>query len=108
MKLPRKAKYGNRRTTVDGIEFHSKREATRYLVLKAMERDGLIRDMRLQVRVPLVVNGVTVCRWVADFVYHDEATGRTEYEDVKGFVTPEYRLKSKLFAALYGQSIRET
>lgn len=105
---PKKPKYGNRKTLVDGIVFDSKREAERYLVLKAMEQDGLIRDLRRQVRVPLVVAGVRVCVWVADFVYHDAASGRTEYEDVKGYKTAAYRLKARLFYAVHRQQIRET
>ena len=105
---PKQPKYRNRKTLADGVVFDSKREADRWLVLRAMERDGLVRDLRRQVRVPLVVAGVRVCVWVADFVYHDTASGRTEYEDVKGYRTPAYRLKAKLFRALFRQAIRET
>lgn len=108
MKLPRKSKYGNRKTVLDGIVFHSRREAERYLVLKAMERDGLVSGLQLQQRIPLVVNGVKVTTWVADFTYFDTASGRTEYEDVKGYRTDSYRIKAKLFEALYGQPVRET
>lgn len=104
----KRPKYGNRKTVVDGITFHSKREAERYLVLKAMERDGLIRDLKRQVTVPLVVNGVLVCRFVADFEYYDFAAGCIIHDDAKGFRTPEYRLKAKLYRALYGVPIRET
>lgn len=105
----KRAKYGNRKVTLPtGETFDSQREHARWLCLKMMERDGLVKDLRRQVRFPLVVNGFKVCVWVADFVYHDEASGRTEYEDCKGFRTKDYKLKSKLFRALMGQAIRET
>ena len=106
---PKKRKYRNQPVVVvDGERFDSKREYARWLVLKVMERDGLIRDLKRQVRVPLVVNGVRVCVWVADAVYFDAASGRIEYEDCKGYRTKDYKLKAKLFAALMGQTIRET
>lgn len=106
------SKYHAKRTCVDGITFDSKREADRYLVLKGMEEDGAIEDLRRQVRYELVpafdVDGRhyrPVC-YVADFVYVED--GRTVVEDVKGMRTDVYRLKSKLFAKRYGMSVRET
>lgn len=105
---PPKAKYGNRKTVIEGIEFHSNREAERWLVLRAMERDGLIRDLRRQIDIPLVVNGVKVCKFVCDFEYFDVAAGCIVHDDAKGFRTPEYRIKAKLYAALFGRAIRET
>ena len=48
------SKYNSRKTTVDGITFDSKKEARRYLVLKKMEQDGEIKNLRLQVPVELV------------------------------------------------------
>lgn len=105
-------KYHAKRTCVDGITFDSKREADRYLVLKGMEEDGAIEDLRRQVRYELVpafdVDGRhyrPVC-YVADFVYVED--GRTVVEDVKGVRTDVYRLKSKLFAKRYGTNVRET
>ena len=109
-----RSKYHAKRTSVDGITFDSKREADRYLVLKSMEEDGTIEDLRRQVRYELVpafdVDGKhyrPVC-YVADFVYMDKATGKEVVEDVKGMRTDVYKLKSKLFARRYGMSIKET
>lgn len=106
------SKYHARKTTVDGITFDSKREADRYLVLKGLEEDGVIEDLRRQVRYELVpafdVDGRhyrSVC-YVADFVYVED--GKEVVEDVKGMRTDVYRLKSKLFAKRYGINIRET
>ena len=105
-------KYHAKKTVVDGMTFDSRREADRYLVLKSMEEDGDIEDLRRQVRYELVpafdVDGKH-CRpvfYVADFVYVED--GKTVVEDVKGMKTDVYRLKSKLFARRYGMSIKET
>lgn len=108
----RTGKYHARKTTVDGITFDSRKEADRYLVLKGMEEDGLIEDLRRQVRYELVpafdVDGrhYRPVYYVADFVYVEG--GREVVEDVKGMRTDVYKLKSKLFARRYGMSIKET
>lgn len=107
-----RSKYHAKKTTVDGIVFDSRREADRYLVLKSMEEDGAIEDLRRQVRYELVpafdVDGrhYRPVSYVADFVYRED--GKEVVEDVKGMVTDVYRLKSKLFARRYGMSIKET
>lgn len=108
---PKPSKYHNRKVTAeDGTVFDSVKEYRRYLVLKAMERDGLIRDLKRQVRVPLVVNGQLVCTWIADAAYFDVAAGCEVHEDTKSEFTrrlPTYRVKAKLYAALFGREIRE-
>lgn len=97
---------------MDGITFDSRKEADRYLVLKGMEEDGAIEDLRRQVRYELVpafdVDGrhYRPVYYVADFVYVED--GKEVVEDVKGMMTDVYKLKSKLFARRYGMSIRET
>lgn len=107
-----RSKYHAKRTVVDGITFDSKREADRYLVLKSMEEDGTIEDLRRQVRYELVpafdVDGrhYRPVFYVADFAYVED--GKEIVEDVKGMRTDVYKLKSKLFAYRYGMSIRET
>lgn len=108
------SKYHARKTTVDGITFDSRREAYRYLVLKGMEEEGVIEDLRRQVRYELIpafdVDGkhYRPVFYVADFVYLDKETGKEVVEDVKGMRTDVYRIKSKLFARRYGMSIKET
>lgn len=107
-----RSKYHARRTTVDGITFDSRKEADRYLVLKGMEEDGLIENLRRQVRYELLpafdVDGrhYRPVYYVADFVYVED--GKEVVEDVKGVRTDVYKLKSKLFARRYGVSIKET
>lgn len=107
-----RSKYHAEKTCVDGITFDSKREADRYLVLKSMEEDGTIEDLRRQVRYELIpafdVDGkhYRPVYYVADFVYVED--GKEVVEDVKGMRTDVYRLKSKLFARRYGKVIKET
>lgn len=105
------SKYGAVRTEVDGITFASKREARRYSELKLLERAGEIADLELQPRYPLVVNGVKVCTYVGDFLYRPTFRGavmaQPVVEDAKGFKTPEYKLKAKLFRAVHGFPITE-
>nr|UWD63394.1 MAG: Protein of unknown function (DUF1064) [Bacteriophage sp.] len=109
-----RSKYHAKKTTVDGITFDSRREADRYLVLKSMEEDGAIEDLRRQVRYELIppfdVDGrhYRPVFYVSDFTYVDRETGEEVVEDVKGMRTDTYRLKSKLFARRYGKAIKET
>ena len=59
-----------------------------------------VESWERQVRFPLTVNGSQICDYVVDFLvrYSD---GRRELVEVKGFVTPEFRLKLKLFQATF-------
>lgn len=94
-------------TVVDGIRFDSKAEARRWSDLKNMERAGTIELLERQPKYPLVVSGLKIATYKADFAYTDRRTGEHIVEDVKGFLTPVYRLKKKLVKALYGVEIRE-
>lgn len=97
-----KRKYGNIKTIVDGIKFDSKKEAKRYGELKLMEKAGEISVLRLQVKFIL-----SVCTYVADFVYYDK-TKHLIVEDCKGVKTPVYRLKKKMMKHELGIEILET
>lgn len=92
-------KYGAKRTTVDGIEFASAAEAKRYSELKLLERGGYIRNLELQPVYPVVIEGKTVCKYIADFRYFEGCC--RVVEDVKGAQTPIFRLKRKLVEAMY-------
>lgn len=87
--------------TLDGILFDSKAEMNRYAELKMLERAGIIKDLKLQPRFPLIPaheneRGLT---YVADFAY--EENGHRIVEDVKGHKTDVYKLKRKLFRERY-------
>ena len=80
-------------------------EARRYQYLKEMEKTGRISDLLLQQRYRFEYDGALVCSYVADFVYIED--GVTIVEDVKGQLTPVYRLKRRMMALWHGIKIRE-
>lgn len=96
----RRNKFNAKRTSVDGVNFHSKAEAMRYLELKMLAQAGKITELRLQPEFFLQVAGVPICRYLADFLYVED--GKRIIEDVKGFETDVFKLKWKLVHALYG------
>ena len=121
----RKAKYGNKKVTFDGIEFDSEKEMYRYIRLKSMQEEGLISDLRMQVPYEIIpavyeeetvqlktkVKTVTKCvqraaYYLADFVYKDK-DGNEIILDTKGFRTKEYLLKKKMMRAFLGITIKE-
>ena len=104
--MKRRSKYRNVRTEVDGISFHSKKEANRYIELRDMLTNEDITSLSLQVPYKIVVNGQLICRYIADFVYMQD--GKTIVEDVKGRITDVYRLKKKLMKACHNIDILET
>lgn len=121
----RDSKYHNSRVEVDGIRFDSKKEAKRYLELKALEDAGKITDLKRQVRFNLIpsqyeyiwsdkkgdyVKGKCLerqCDYVADFVYFDNETCEKVVEDTKGMRLKDYIIKRKLMLHLYDIRISE-
>lgn len=106
-------KFNARKTTVDGIEFDSAKEAKRYTKLRDMQEAGEISNLQRQVRVELIppfdcdgkhFRGIY---YVADFAYTDSG-GNEIWEDVKGVLTDVYKLKRKLVAYRYRKVIKET
>lgn len=105
-------KFNAKKTTVDGIQFDSAKEAKRYAELRALEEAGKIQGLRLQVPFELVpsfeCDGVKYrgMKYVADFVYY--RNGKQVVEDCKGFMTKEYKLKKKLMAYVNHVNIEES
>ena len=105
----KKSKYNAKKTVVNGITFDSKKEAKRYMELKAMEKLGSIQNIQLQVPFVLIEKskyGRSI-KYVADFVYYNK-NGSKVVEDVKGVKTPVYKLKKRLMAEKYGIFVLET
>ena len=98
---PKGNKYGAKKVREDGHNFASQKEHRRYHVLRDMVHYGLIRNLELQKRYKCVVNGITVCTYVADFDYDVIEDGEHHTEDVKGKRTQIYALKKKLMAACH-------
>ena len=109
VKQPKKSKYNNQKTMVDGIKFDSKKEADYYIHLKLLKKAGEIKDIGLQQRFVLQPgfekNGVKYqpITYIADFVIINN-DGTTEVVDVKSsktFKTQVYRIKKKMFEYKY-------
>ena len=100
-------KYGAKPTTVDGIRFASKKESIRYQELKLLEKCKEITNLVLQPTYELEVNGKLICKYRPDFQYLSKK-GELITEDVKGFRTPEYKIKRALMEAIHGIIILET
>ena len=103
-------KYGNKPITIDGITFQSIKEGSRWQKLRLLERAGEITGLARQVRIELVPK-TTLYRavyYIADFVYFDKKSGKTVYEDTKGYRTQIYELKKKLLYWRHGIEVKET
>ena len=102
----RRAKYGNRKTVVDGMTFDSQKESVRYQELSLMQRKGLISGLRRQVKFELIpkFKGERAVSYFADFVYTDIENETVVVEDVKSKITAKdntYILKRKLLKYRY-------
>lgn len=106
------SKYHARKTTIDGIQFDSAKEAKRYVKLRDMEMAGEIQELRLQVPFEILpsfeCDGVKYrgMKYIADFVYYRD--GKQVVEDTKGWKTAEYRMKKKLMAYMNHINIEES
>ena len=103
----KKRKYRNKPVVIDDIQFDSTADGNRYAELRYQLRECMIDQLELQPRFDLVVNGIKICTYVADFRYLDPTTMTYIVEDVKGVKTPAYRLKKKLMRAIHGIEITE-
>ena len=108
-------KFNNKKVTISGRTFDSRKEYNRYCELLLLERGGYISDLKLQVKYVLIPaqkdeSGKVLereCSYIADFVYFDQKAQRTVVEDTQGFKTKDYIIKRKLMLERYGIRIRE-
>lgn len=119
-------KYQAIKTTIDGIEFDSRKEARRYQELLLLQRAGAIRNLQRQVKYVLIPaqydtyvrlgkkgqrlkDGKALvereCAYIADFVYDENE--KTVVEDTKGVKTKDYTIKRKLMLYVHNIKIRE-
>lgn len=90
----KRPKYRNKRITHAGYSFASKGEASLFEELKFMEKSGLIYDLKCQDTVYLTYARII---YKPDFSYTDAETLKKEYAEFKGFETPEWRIKLRLW-----------
>ena len=98
------SKYNAKKVTYDNIQFDSKFEATYYAYLQELVKQGKISNLQRQVKYCLLPRQTDE---IGKFKYHPvEYKSDFEYDDVqgvhhtvdtKGFKTPDFRIKQKLF-----------
>lgn len=93
-------KFHNNRTEYNGVIYHSAKEAKYAAELDLLKRAGEVKEWFRQVRVPLCVSGILICTYVVDFMYRDR-DGKETYVEIKGAETQTWKIKWKLFNALY-------
>lgn len=98
-------------------KYDSKKEKHRVDLLKLLEKQGEISNLKEQVKFELipsqyeVINGKKrclekSCSYIADFTYCD-VYGNFIVEDTKGFRTKDYIIKRKLMLSVHGIRIKE-
>ena len=92
-------KYNAKKQYYKGIRFDSKKELNRYLILEQMQIKKYITNLEVHTVFPLIVNGVKIGRYTADFKYINNK-GIEIIEDVKSKVTKtrDYILRKKILA----------
>ena len=111
------SKYRNKKVTVNGRRFDSKKESKRHYELFMLERAGEISALEAQKKFRLLdsqrdENGKCIEKkidYLADFYYIDK-TGKPVVEDTKSPATkklPSYIIKRKLMLFFHGIRIVE-
>lgn len=105
-----KMKYGNTKYQIDGMIFDSKKEANRWYELAMLSRAKEITQLQRQKPFELIptryYDGVCVrgCKYVADFYYYDVQKKCHVAWETKGYETPDYKIKKKIFLEKYVRS----
>lgn len=98
------SKYHNIKTVVNGITFDSKREAFYYNLYRKLEKAKKIFNLQRQIPYVFKLNDKKIFTYKADFQYTD-LDDKTHVIDVKGVLTPVFRLKKKLIEAQHNIEI---
>ena len=88
--------------------FPSQAEFHRFRSLQLQQRAGMISNLELQPKYPVVINSKKVFTYLADFKYTKGS--EVIVEDVKGslnkkYQDPVFKLKQKIIEAIYGFKI---
>jgi len=101
-------KFNNSRCQYNGSIYDSRKEAAYAQELDIRKHDiraeFRVVEWKRQVKVSLDVNGKHIANYFCDFLV-TFADGREEWHEVKGFATEVWRLKEKLFRAIYPDRI---
>jgi hypothetical protein len=94
----RPQKYDAQRMYHAGYSFASRGESECFSMLRLLERAGKIRNLRTQITVYLTRARIA---YKPDFQFEDLELNETVFGEYKGFETPEWRLKRRLWIS-YG------
>lgn len=94
-----KSKFKNINLYIDNIKFDSKLEAQFYSwYIKPLVELKVLIDLACHKRFQLhTLDGSHLCYYEVDFVFYDKSVQKLKAIEVKGFETPEWKLKAKLF-----------
>lgn len=98
--LGRPSKYGSNKTEYNGITYASKREADYAAELDIRVRVGELQSWESQIIFPLVVNGIKIGKYTIDFKEVSK-DGGVIYTETKGYADKTFKLRWKIFRALY-------
>lgn len=93
-------KYKNTKSEYKGSIYHSKLEAEHAMWLDGEKKAKRIKDWQRQVKISLDVNGHHITNYYMDFVV-EMNDGNYEHHEIKGYETDTWRLKMKLYEAVY-------
>lgn len=101
------SKYNNEKVVAKGVKYDSRKEAKRAFDLEIKQRKGEVSELKRQVKFVLQESfkipskktkqgfeTIKEIAYIADFTYF--MGGQFYIEDVKGYKTPEYKLKAKM------------
>ena len=90
------SKYNNIRVKTNDYNFDSKVEYERYLILKELEKNGEISNLRYHNKNDIIILlDDPIIKYEPDFCY-DDKNGKHIVEDIKGFETEVFKLKKKM------------
>jgi hypothetical protein len=95
----KKNKYGAKKQTYNGVKYDSTLEAKVAEDLDWQLHAGLLKEIKRQVKIPLLVNKILIANYYCDFRVIDKHD-QVKYIEVKGMELPLWQMKKKLFLAL--------
>lgn len=95
-------KFGAIRTVCSLGHSHPSKAEAMHCWSKCVEmKANLVSSLEYEKKYSLVVNGIFICNHLPDFTYIRVKDNKLCVDEVKGFQTSDWKLKSKLFQALY-------
>ena len=100
VKTRKPSKYHNKTQTYNGHHYDSMFEAEYAQSLDYSLKSKTIKSWERQVKLDLKINGTHITNYFIDFVVHHN-DGTKEFVEVKGYETDVWRMKWKIFEAVF-------